>query len=89
MLPLIALKNRKTGLTETCQRLERELESLKQPQQKLRIDTMRGRAHAREIMRNQRVSVMGMERRVAERKLRLHKIETENDRYDCRQCIYC
>lgn len=69
------------GLNETCQRLERELENLKKPQQNLRIETMRERASARQVMRYQRSRVMDMERKVAERKLRLIKIDKENSRY--------
>ena len=77
---ITALKNRKTGLNETFQRLERDLEHLKQPQQKLRISTIRERAYLRQAMENQRRSMMDMERKVKERKLRLHSIEKENSR---------
>lgn len=79
---MIGLKNKKSGLEDACQRLQRDLEKMYIPQDMLRMETLTCRAYTRQSLRNQKKKIDEMERDVWEREKKLEYIMRENQRFN-------
>ncbi|XP_019850554.1 PREDICTED: coiled-coil domain-containing protein 18-like [Amphimedon queenslandica] len=77
---MIELKNKRSGLSDACQRLERELEKIHIPQAHLRMETLRCRTYARKNLRERKVIVDDLEEKLREKRTKLNTILFHNDR---------
>ncbi|XP_064403588.1 227 kDa spindle- and centromere-associated protein-like isoform X2 [Halichondria panicea] len=79
---IIALKSKRSELDDGIKRIERDLEKIHLPQEKLRMESLRCRTYTRQRLRERVIEVEEMEMRVVEARKQLAAITNENERIE-------
>jgi chromosome segregation ATPase len=75
---IIRMKNHRNGLTDAAKQLQKQIKSIVDTQERLRMEVIRERAYAREQLRHQTLCVQKTEEQVAIANRKLEAVVTEN-----------